>query len=68
MPAQVADVRFGPNFGSGGAGQDGHSGSAIWRRTSTLQWSPLRGDFRNAPGYLPPCGAAGLLGGERLAC
>jgi hypothetical protein len=27
-----------------------------------------RGDLRNAPGDLPPCGAASLLDGERLAC
>ena len=33
-----------------------------------LPWSRLRGDLRNALGDLPPRGAAGLLGGERLAC
>jgi hypothetical protein len=32
-----------------------------------LPWSRLRGDLRNALGDLPPCGAAALLGGERLA-
>jgi hypothetical protein len=26
----------------------------------------LRGDLHNAPSDLPPCGAAGLLGGEGL--
>jgi hypothetical protein len=33
-----------------------------------LPRSRLRGDLRNALGDLPPCAAAGLLGGERLAC
>src|ERR1700726_375661 len=33
-----------------------------------LPWPRLRGDLRNALSDLRPCGAAALLGGERLAC
>jgi hypothetical protein len=32
-----------------------------------LPWSRLRGDFRNALGDLPPCGAAGACGSHRFA-